>query len=348
MKKIICNNYNIHINNWDALNAYIEQGNYSSIFIIVDENTSEHCLPALSVNIRHPFDIIEIESGEINKDLETCKGLWATLLDFGADRHSLIINLGGGVIGDMGGFVASTFMRGMDFIQVPTTLLSQVDASVGGKLGIDFQSYKNLIGIIKNPVAVFIFSEFLSTLPADQLRSGYAEVIKHGLICDKKAYHDSVSADWTTIDWEELIYHSVNIKKEVTDNDPEERGRRKILNFGHTLGHAIESYNLGGEHHLLHGEAIAIGMIMESNMSVQKGYITLEECEAIKSEIIAIYGHEPHRIPEPSILFELMKKDKKNKGGVILFSLLESVGQGNYNQEVSLEEVEAAIAYYKK
>ncbi len=347
MKKISCNTYNIHINNWEAVHQYIEQGEYSSIIIIVDENTSEHCLPTFAGQLRHKFDIIEIESGEINKDLDTCKGIWESMLDFGADRHSLCINLGGGVIGDMGGFAASTYMRGMDFVQVPTTLLSQVDASVGGKLGVDFNAYKNLIGVIRNPGAVFMFTDFLQTLPPLQLRSGLAEVIKHGLIRDADAYYkDIVQANSDNIDWEQLVYESVLIKKSVTDEDPEERGLRKILNFGHTLGHAIESYNLDTPTHLLHGEAIAIGMVLEAHLSYQLGNITKEEIDHIKSSIIAIYGHHTDRIPYIEKLLALMSKDKKNKGGKIMFSLLEKVGEGNYNQEVSSERIERAVEYW--
>ncbi len=347
MKKISCNTYDIHINNWDAVNEYITRGNYSSIIIIVDENTSEHCLPTLAGTLIQKFDIIEIESGEINKDLDTCKGIWETMIDFGADRHSLCINLGGGVIGDMGGFTASTFMRGMDFIQMPTTLLSQVDASVGGKLGVDFNTYKNLIGVIKNPGAVFIFTDFLDTLPIEQIISGYAEVIKHGLIIDADAYYrDRIIRDFSNLDWEQIVYDSVMIKKSVTDDDPEERGRRKILNFGHTLGHAIESHNLDTPTHLLHGEAIAIGMVMEAHLSFQKGNITEQEVNQVKASIIEIFGHQTDRIPDMETLNSLMSKDKKNKGGVIMFSLLEQVGLGNYNQEVSLENIEKAVQFY--
>ena len=346
MKTIHCSTYDIHINNWDALNQFVAANEYSSIIVIVDENTTEYCLPTFAGVFQHKYDIIEIESGEINKDLETCNGIWESMLDFGADRHTLCINLGGGVIGDMGGFAASLYMRGMDFIQVPTTLLSQVDASVGGKLGVDFHTLKNLIGVIRNPQGVFIFTEFLKTLPKPQLVSGYAEVLKHGLIRDKEAFRNDTTADLSQIDWEALIYHSVNIKKTVTDEDPEERGLRKILNFGHTLGHAIESYNLDTPTHLLHGEAIAIGMIMESHLSHQLGYLGFDEVQVIKQSIINIYGHHPERIPDVETLLNIMSKDKKNKSGKILFSLLEKIGNGNYNQSVTINQISSAIGYY--
>lgn len=347
MKRISCNTYDIHINDWNAVVEYVDAYTYSSTIVIVDENTSEHCLPALASRLQQKFDIIEIESGEVNKDLDTCRGIWESMLDFGCDRHSLCINLGGGVIGDMGGFAASTFMRGMDFVQMPTSLLSQVDASVGGKLGVDFQTYKNLIGIIKNPGAVFIFTDFLTTLPDDHLRSGYAEVLKHGLIRDREAYlRDAARSDLRTTDFEQLVYESVVLKKRITDRDPEEYGLRKILNYGHTLGHAIESYNLDTENHLLHGEAIAIGMIMEAHLSHQQSAITLHDVDQIKKDILSIYGHYPDRIPDIEQLITLMRKDKKNKGGNINFSLLERIGIGTYDQSVSEDQIAQAVAYY--
>lgn len=348
MKKISCKTYSIHINNWDALNAYILKGDFPSVFVLVDNNTFQLCLPLFEEKINSQFKVIVTPSGEENKTLDTCQSIWDQMIQLGADRHSLCINLGGGVIGDMGGFAACTMMRGMDFVQVPTTLLSQVDASVGGKLGVDYKNYKNLIGIIKNPGAVFMFTDFLKTLPYKQLLSGFAEVIKHGLIRDIDAFQKLTKLDsLINIDWEELIYDSVLIKKSVTEEDPYEYGLRKILNFGHTLGHAIESDALASGNPLLHGEAIAIGMIMESHLSYQKGYLSSDEVNAIKAKILTLFGHHPSLIPNTNSLIELMKKDKKNKGGIIKFSLLEKMGQGNFNQEVTLKEIENAIFFYK-
>ena len=198
MKKISCKTYSIHINNWDALNAYILKGDFPSVFVLVDNNTFQLCLPLFEEKINSQFKVIVTPSGEENKTLDTCQSIWDQMIQLGADRHSLCINLGGGVIGDMGGFAACTMMRGMDFVQVPTTLLSQVDASVGGKLGVDYKNYKNLIGIIKNPGAVFMFTDFLKTLPYKQLLSGFAEVIKHGLIRDIDAFQKltKLSIEW--------------------------------------------------------------------------------------------------------------------------------------------------------
>lgn len=348
MKKISCKSYDIHLNNWEVVNDFITNGGYSSVFVIVDNNTLQFCLPLFAEKINTKFKLIVTQSGEVHKDLNSCKIIWDKMIDLGADRHSLCINLGGGVIGDMGGFAASTFMRGMDFIQMPTTLLSQVDASVGGKLGVDYDNYKNLIGIINNPSGVFIFTDFLKTLPYNQLLSGFAEVIKHGLIRDLEAFIRLTKLEsLTNINWEELIYESVLIKKSVTEEDPYERGLRKILNFGHTLGHAIESNALSSEVTLLHGEAIAIGMILETHLSFQKGSISLREVENVKSKILTLFGHHPSSIPSTNMLIELMAKDKKNKAGIIKFSLLQKLGEGNFDQEVTDEQIENSLAFYK-
>lgn len=348
MKKVRCRTYAIHINNWEALNDYISLGGYSSIFVIVDENTLRFCLPLFEENIQAPYRVIVTKSGEKHKQLETCQAIWNQFLEYGADRHSLCINLGGGVIGDMGGFAASTFMRGMDFVQIPTTLLSQVDASVGGKLGVDYDNLKNLIGIIQNPGAVFMFTNFLKTLPYPQLLSGFAEVLKHGLIRDVEVFKRLTRIESLhAIDWEDLIYESVLIKKAVTEEDPFEKGLRKILNFGHTLGHAIESFALTNETPLLHGEAVAIGMIMETHLSFQKGYLSKEDAELVKSKIITLFGHHPEVVPTPDELISLMSKDKKNKGGIIKFSLLKTLGEGNFDQEVTDFQIANSLTFYR-
>jgi 3-dehydroquinate synthase len=348
MKQIKCNTYSIHINNWEAVNNYISVGDYSSLFVVVDENTLQLCLPLFEEKINAKFHIILTQSGEKNKTIDSCQIIWNKMIHLGADRHSLCINLGGGVIGDMGGFAASTFMRGMDFIQIPTSLLSQVDASVGGKLGVDYNNYKNLIGIIKNPGAVFIFTDFLKTLPYKHLLSGFAEAIKHGLIRAEDTFQKLTHVDsLANIDWEDLVYESVKIKKTITEADPYERGIRKVLNFGHTLGHAIESFALSSKKQLLHGEAIAIGMIMETYLSYLCDFISLQEAKDVKNKILKLYGHHPSIIPNIETLFGLMSKDKKNKGGILKFSLLQKIGEGNFDQEVTKEDVEKSVIFYK-
>ncbi len=247
-----------------SLPAFLRANSYTKIQVIVDENTFKYCYPSIKPFLEK-HNIIKIKSGESQKNLETCQKIWQAMTDNELDRHSIVINLGGGVIGDMGGFCASTYKRGIDFIQIPTTLLSQVDASVGGKLGIDFQGLKNHIGVFQIPNAVLIDADFLKTLSYNELRSGFAEVIKHCLIMDGKKWDEIRRKDFEEQELEDLIAHSVNIKQHIVEADPTEKGLRKILNFGHTLGHAIETYFLGKPKlHLLHGEAIAAGMICEA------------------------------------------------------------------------------------
>lgn len=348
MKTIACHDYNIYFNNWSALQQLMQQ-KYQKVFVLCDENTERHCLPILQRHTEVEFMIIRIASGEKNKTLSTCQEIWRSLLKNGANRHSLCINLGGGVIGDMGGFAASTFMRGMDFIQIPTTLLSQVDASVGGKLGIDFQGYKNMIGLIKNPTAVFVFDSFLNSLPAAELTSGFAEMLKHGLIRDKAHFESLAQLSQVNVPGIlPLVHRSVSIKKEVTDEDPQEKGLRKILNFGHTIGHAIESFNLDTKNHLLHGEAIAIGMLIEAHLSYQKQNISLAELQEIAETIIRFFGHHPNCIPSLDQLLPYMLKDKKNIGDQISFTLLNGIGNAIWDQQCSQESIQEAVLFYSK
>lgn len=262
------------------------------------------------------------------------------------DRKALMINLGGGVIGDMGGFCASIYKRGIRFINCPTTLLSQVDASVGGKLGIDFNGLKNHLGVFNEPETVIIAQEFLKTLPHAELRSGYAEIIKHGLIRDKAYFQKLQAQNWESQDWESLVRHSVGIKKAVVEADPKENGLRKILNFGHTIGHAFESYFLDTQNHLLHGEAIALGMIAEGFLSFEKIGFSFEEFEEMSQFLLQVYGKVDFSLHELDPILDLCTQDKKNEGSVILFSLLESIGNCTYNIPVTREEIKHAIQCY--
>lgn len=346
---IIANNYKIIFDEWDTLNAIIDLKPYSKKIVIVDENTKNHCLPILLNQLAGDFHIIEIKSGEENKNLTTCTDIYNQMLHLGADRKSLCINLGGGVIGDMGGFCASTFMRGMDFIQVPTTLLSQVDASVGGKLGVDFNGVKNIIGLFNEPQLVFVHIGFLATLPALELRSGYAEILKHALIADENLWQQLGSApDWLSDTSAHIIHRSIEIKNEVVKQDYKEGGIRKILNFGHTIGHAVESLSFEGDTPLLHGEAIAIGMITEAYISLHRGLITQGVFDTMTNALIAIYGHHPSYATDVKEIIKLMAFDKKNDGGRIMCSLLDRLGSCLYDQEISEKEIVGALMYYEK
>jgi len=343
--KIDLQDYSIYIGDLkQPILDYFNANSVSKTFVIVDENTKEHCLPLLDFEEMPDYDLIQIESGELHKNIKTCSDIWDRLISKDADRKALVINLGGGVIGDMGGFCAATYKRGIRFIQIPTTLLSQVDASVGGKLGIDFNEVKNSIGMFQNPQAVVINPIFLETLSYRELRSGFAEVIKHALIQDERQWDKlKVISDLKQIDWKDWITQSVLIKKNIVEEDPFEYGVRKKLNFGHTIGHAIESYYLDTEEQLLHGEAIAWGMAAESYLSIEKSQLQKDKFEEIFKYLNAVYDIRP--IPESAFseLQKVMRNDKKNSFGKINFTTLKSPGISLVNQEIPASDISDAI-----
>ena len=353
MQTIQATNYSVFFNEtgYEKLASYLVPTHYSKIFILVDDNTSQFCLPHLLNNLATEveIEIIELESGEVHKNIATCNEVWAALSELGADRKSIIINLGGGVISDLGGFVACTFKRGIDFINIPTTLLSMVDASIGGKNGVDLGNLKNQIGIIREPKAVIVDTQFLSTLPQNEMRSGLAEMLKHGLIFDKK-YWDKFKnlKDLSTEDLNHLIHQSIQIKNSIVCEDLTENGIRKALNFGHTLGHAIESYFLENDSKtsLLHGEAIAVGMILESYISREKGLLKNEEYQEIKYIINDIFERIEFTQNEIEKIIELLIFDKKNEFGKVQFALLDGIGKIKINQESNNELIYNAFRDY--
>lgn len=352
MQSIISDSYAIHFKEkaYGSLNKHLAKRAYSILFILVDENTHELCLPQFMAEIEgeYQFEIIEIESGEINKTIETCVGVWEALSELGADRKSILINLGGGVLTDLGGFVASTFKRGIDFINVPTTLLAMVDASVGGKTGVDLGVLKNQVGVINQPVMVLILPDFLDTLEPRQVKSGFAEMLKHGLI-QNKAYWETLKKAKTLISLKKHILTSVQIKNEVVLQDPTEQGIRKILNYGHTLGHAIESYFLENEAKktLLHGEAIAIGMILEGYLSYKLSGLSKSILEDIKNTFLHSFEKVEFSELDINAILHLMKYDKKNSHGKVNFVLLKAIGKPEIDVEIPLELFEEAFVYYK-
>lgn len=354
MQTILANNYPIHFNEkaYEALNLHLKENKYSNLFIIVDSNTNEFCLPQFLPYLETDLtiEIIEFEAGEENKNIETCVQIWNVLTELGADRKSLVINLGGGVVTDLGGFVASTFKRGVDFIHIPTTLLSMVDASVGGKNGVDLGNLKNQIGVINVPTMVLIDTHYLETVPQNEMRSGLAEMLKHGLIYDKEYWEqflDLKAVDFA--DFDELIYRSVVIKNEIVTQDPTEKNIRKSLNFGHTLGHAIESYFLENQNKttLLHGEAIAAGMILESYISLHKKLINEEEFLQIKATIKSIFDDIVFSDNDLAPILELLIHDKKNEYGTIQFALIQGIGKIKIDQSVENELIIKAFNDYK-
>ena len=330
------------------LESILRSISHSQLFLLADQNTATHCLPLIQSLLPESVHTLIIEPGEKNKTIQTCTQIWSAMTAAQLDRKALFLNLGGGVVGDMGGFCASIYKRGIRFINLPTTLLSQVDASVGGKLGVDFEGLKNHLGVFNEPETVLIASAFLETLPERELRSGFAEIIKHGLIRDQ-AYFESLNIEnWAKSDWKKLIQHSVEIKKSVVLEDPKEAGLRKILNFGHTIGHAIETFYLDGPNHLLHGEAIAVGMICEGFLSFQKLNLPIEQLKKIEKAFLGIYGIVTIAEKDLESIVDYCLQDKKNEANILLFSLLNRIGDCAYNIPVNRAEIIESIKYYQK
>ncbi|WP_421872446.1 3-dehydroquinate synthase [Marinoscillum sp.] len=326
----------------NTLDELLERFQPDKIAFLVDENTKAHCLPLIRAT---DHSLIEIKSGEIHKNLDTCQHIWSAMTDMGFSRKSMLINVGGGVIGDMGGFCASTYKRGIRFVNFPTTLLAAVDANIGGKLGIDFQGFKNHIGVFQDPDAVVVCDQFLKTLPERELRSGFAEVIKHGLIFDQSYYQSLKEGSFPEFEWNEIIRKSIAIKGEVVAQDPKEAGLRKILNFGHTLGHGVETWYLNSGKSLLHGEAISIGMITEGYLSWKLELITKAELQDFVDYLLQVYGK--FDLPPIDEVLPLMLQDKKNVGSQINYSLLEGIGKCGYDQKVDTEWIEETFDYYE-
>ena len=354
MSVIQANGYPIYFgeDEYQSLNKFIEDNNYSNIFILTDTHSNEFCLPKFLpfLATKKTIEIIEIEAGESEKNINTCVEIWNILTELGGDRKSILINVGGGVITDIGGFVASTFKRGFDFIHIPTTLLAMVDASVGGKNGVDLGNLKNQIGVINVPKMVLVDTEYLATLPQNEMRSGLAEMLKHGLIFDTQYWAQFKNINEVAFaDFDTLIYRSIEIKNEIVMQDPTENGIRKALNFGHTLGHAIESYFLENENKktLLHGEAIAIGMILESYISWQKKLLSATQYLEIKNAINAVFETIIFEESDIKPILDLLIHDKKNEYGKIQFALLDGIGNIKINQEVENELIIKSFADYK-
>lgn len=328
------------------LERFLTKKNYSKILVLADEHTQQACYPLVSESLPD-HGILTVDSGEETKILETCTAIWQTMTDEKLDRHSVLIIIGGGVLGDMGGFCAATYKRGIDFILIPTTLLAQADASIGGKLGIDFNDFKNHIGVFKQPALTILHAEFLKTLPEAELRSGFAEVIKHALISDKKLWDDIRTKDLKSQDWNALLKQSAEFKYSVIEQDPFEKGLRKILNAGHTVGHAVETFFLSSGNKILHGEAVAAGLIAEAYIATQKQLIDEESLNQISAYILNVFGKLA--IPESSLseIAGLSIQDKKNKDNKVLAALPEGIGKATWDVEISLEEIVASLQFYR-
>jgi 3-dehydroquinate synthase len=335
----------------ELLLQFIPEYEKNKVFILVDENTREHCLPKLQALSGESCNIIEIKSGESHKNFDTLQFIWRQLSALGANRKSLFINLGGGVIGDMGGMAASLYKRGMTFINIPTTLLAQVDASVGGKLAVDFDGLKNEIGLFRNPEKVLICTDFLKTLDIRELVSGYVEMIKHAVIHDSTHWNNIKKFSPYNIQWDLMLHniqHSVKIKQYFVTKDPQEKNIRKALNFGHTIGHAIESYSFSTSTPLLHGEAVAIGIVCELYLSnIKNGFPLKDMLEII--EVINQHFHVfEYGYKDYDKIIELMSHDKKNEADRINFTLLSKIGKFDIDQFCSKSEIYESLSFYKQ
>lgn len=324
---------------------FLAENIYSKLFVLVDENTKEYCFPLVIDSVKNAT-IIEISSGEQNKTLTTCSYIWDAFTNANTDKNALLINLGGGVIGDMGGFCASTYKRGIDFINIPTTLLSQVDASIGGKLGIDFNGFKNHIGLFNLPKKVIIDPSFLKTLPQNQIQSGFAEMLKHGFIQSKNHLEELYALDITNCEWNKFIKKSIQIKNDIVTTDPFEKNERKFLNFGHTVGHAVESYFINNNLPILHGEAVAMGMIVEGYLATQR--LSFSNNDKNKLEEIIDKYFSRLEIPNNGMeeILNNLDQDKKNKDSKIQSVLLKQIGTPVHSIEITKKEVADALNYY--
>lgn len=321
---------------------------HSATFILCDTNTNEHCVRFLleTIPALNEVPIIEIPAGEESKSLEIVAQLYEELLHNNADRHSLLLNVGGGVISDIGGFVASTYKRGIDFINIPTTVMAQVDAAMGGKCGIDLAEVKNAIGLFSWPKSVLVFTGFLNTLEIKELHSGFAEMMKHALIHDAEYWEALEHVDVNEASHIALfVKRSNEIKSEITRQDPNEHSVRKKLNYGHTVGHAIESFFLKKSDPITHGNAVGWGMILENRIAVKLGMLNTSIARTIETRLLDIFGPLPSFSQgEIDQIFQFMLNDKKNKSGVFHFSLITNIGECAIQVEVSDEIAREVIS----
>lgn len=351
MATLNANGYRLHFGNNALLdiNTFLKKNDFSRIFILCDENSLEHCLPHLVLACPQmgKADIIEVESGEVNKTLDTCRNLWEIFSEQNADKHCLLVNLGGGVISDLGAFSASVFKRGIPFIHIPTTLLAMADACIGGKCGIDFMGVKNSIGLISQPRAVFVCPPFLNSLDEAQVLNGWVEVFKIALVADAALWR-ALEKPGSLRNPSALILKALQLKNKIVLQDPFDQGKRKILNFGHSLGHAIEALFLDRDVELMHGAAVCSGMILESHIAMQKKMISAAAYREICSRLETAFS------PMQKIPFKLaelagkLEQDKKNRNGKFYFALPDRIGSCKPAVEVTSKHIQKALEAYSK
>lgn len=334
------------------LQVFLEGMSYDKLFVLTDMNTHEKCYPLVKeVPLLRDAPVITVEAGDTHKSLEALSSIWMRLSSEGATRHSVLLNLGGGMVTDMGGFAGATFKRGIRTINVPTTLMASVDAAVGGKTGVNFNGLKNEIGAFYPPECVFIDCEFLRTLDRDNILSGYAEMIKHGLISSMEVYTSVMLYDIDTMNYRylnQLVAQSVAVKEEFVAKDPKEQNIRKALNFGHTVGHAYESLSFRKNAPLLHGHAVAAGIISELYLSHKLCGFPMEKLSQVVYYIKEYYRPFAFSCDDYDVLYELMTHDKKNEAGIINFTLLGGVGDVRINQQVSRAHILESLDFYRE
>ena len=334
------------------LTAAISRCVYDKLFILVDKTTEKNCLPLVSgLEDIKKGKLIVIGSTDVHKTLETLAYVWTELGNCGGTRHSLLVIIGGGMVTDLGGFAASTFKRGINYINIPTTLLSMVDASVGGKTGINFNGLKNEVGVFNAANSVIIDTNFLRTLDVYNLCSGYAEMLKHGLISNEKNWAELINFEIQTPNFDQLrrmVADSVMIKEKIVKEDPHEHGIRKALNLGHTIGHAFESLSLAENRPVLHGYAVAWGLVCELYLSTQKCGFPTDKLQQTVSYIKENYGIFNFDCNEYERLYEFMLHDKKNTAGIINFTLLGGIGDIRINQTANKKEIFEVLDFYRE
>ncbi|NNC82112.1 MAG: 3-dehydroquinate synthase [Flavobacteriales bacterium] len=325
----------------------------SQIFILADTQTSEHCLPLIESELpgggRRTI-LLDIPSGESTKTLATAHDLYSRLMEYEADRKSLLLNVGGGMVCDLGGFVASTYKRGIQWINIPTTVLAQVDAAIGGKTGLNHHGVKNVIGTFEQPLATLVYPQFLNTLPKREVLAGFAEMIKHALIASTDLWEQMLKAPYIDLPLiKSLIGPSMVIKEEIVSRDMHETGERKKLNFGHTIGHALESYMMESpERDLLHGEAVALGIMAETYISHKKGYITESLHEQIAGFIAQHYECPPLHESNYHRILEIMKQDKKKRSSELNMTLLKGIGEAVIDRNPKMDLVIDSLTYLER
>lgn len=338
-----------HLEN--ELVSALSECEHDKLFVLTDTTTQEMCLPVLlKFYCMKEAKVITIPASDSHKDIESLMMVWKGLQEGGASRHSCMINLGGGMVTDLGGFAASTFKRGINFINIPTTLLAMVDASVGGKTGINFGGLKNEVGVFNDSKFVILDTEFLKTLDTENICSGYAEMLKHGLISTEAMWEELVSFDLATPDLkllQRMVGDSVKVKERIVEQDPHEKGIRKALNLGHTFGHAFESWALKRKP-ILHGYAVAFGLIPELYLSVAKTGFPTEKMRQTVTFIKENYGTLNITCDDYDELIELMHHDKKNQNGIINFTMMGGIGDIRINQTASTEEIKEALDFFRE